>query len=358
MRRITEVLAGEAASTAGTKVIDLNLTDFISRIQVQFKGTNNGATPTAHPAKMISKIELVDGSDVLFSMSGAEAQALNFYEGGTMPLNVLEFRNDVMAIAFFNLNFGRFLWDPKLAIDVNRFSNLQLKITHNMAAGGSAPDAGNLAVFAHVMDREDASPLGFLMSKEIQSYALTSSAHEYISLPTDYTFRKLMVASLAADKQPWEQYNRIKLSVDNDKQVLINNMRTSDLLKALAPERRLIEAISGTGTGAAVDHFITPAYEAYVTLEAYDAAVTTSFVNQSYGGVAGISFDSAEHFQGAVSGLAPHGAIDIPFGIKNEMDSWLKTDKFASLKIDITAGSSVGASSTCEVIAQQLRSYK
>lgn len=77
--RLANILAEEAATTAATKTLDINLADPISRIVVQMKGLNSSGVPTAHPAKMISKIELVDGSDVLFSLSGVEAQALNFH---------------------------------------------------------------------------------------------------------------------------------------------------------------------------------------------------------------------------------------------------------------------------------------
>lgn len=358
MRRITEILAAEAASTAGTKVIDLNLTEHLSRVVVQFKGTNNGATPTAHPAKMISKIELTDGSDVLFSMSGIEAQAANFYDGEDMPINVIDFRNDVMAIATFRLDFGRYLWDKDFAIDPKRFSNLQLKITHNKALGGSAPDAGELAVYGFVMDAGDAAPRGFIMTKEIQSYALTSSAHEYITLPIDYPYRKIIVQSLAASKQPHEQYNKIKLGLDNDRVVLLNNLSTSMLAKALAPKNRIIDAICGTGTGSAVGHYVTPAYETYITVLGFDAAVTTAYATQSYGGYTTIAYDNAEHFQGHVHGLMPHGALALPFGDPLDASTWLDVTKAATLKLDITAGSSVGSSSTCEIVAQQARMYK
>jgi len=49
------------------------------------KGTNNGHTPTAHPVKMVQKIEVVDGSDVLYSMTGVEAAAMNFLETKSFP---------------------------------------------------------------------------------------------------------------------------------------------------------------------------------------------------------------------------------------------------------------------------------
>ena len=65
--RISTILASEAATVAATKVIDLNENAPLSKIVIRFKGTNNGSTPTHHPAKMVSKIEVVDGSDVLYS---------------------------------------------------------------------------------------------------------------------------------------------------------------------------------------------------------------------------------------------------------------------------------------------------
>jgi len=359
MRRIIEILTAEAVNTAGTKVIDLNVIDLISRITVVMKGTNSTGVPTAHPAKMISKIELVDGSDVLFSLSGVECQALNFYESGELPETALMYVNDVQCMATFHINFGRHLWDKMLALDPSRFSNLQLKITHNKAAGGGAPDAGELGVYADLMSKEDANPVGFLMAKEIQSYALTSSAHEYISLPTDYPFRKLIVASLAAGKQPFEQCNKLKLSIDNDRIVLINNISVSALLKFLPGHKRFTEFLVGTGTGSAEGTYCAAAMWAFVAMGPLASALSAaSQLTQVAGGYFTALMDSAETFQLLISGKTPHGAVEIPFGDQADIETWLKVAGIGSLKLDVTAGSSVGSSSTAEIVSQQLRSYK
>jgi len=359
MRRLNEVLAAEAASTAGTKVIDLNITDLISRIVVQFKGTNSTGVPTAHPATMVSKIELVDGSDVLFSLSGKECQAINFYETGELPGGANIYIDNQQCLATFQLNFGRYLWDKMLALDPARFSNLQLKITHNKAAGGGAPDAGELAVFADLMAKEDATPVGFLMSKEIQSYALTSSAHEYISLPTDYPFRKLLINSLAFGKSPNDQFNRIKLSIDNDRIVLLNNVRTSDIVKFMSKVRRFSELVFGTGTGALETTYFTPTLYSQINISPlYSTLAATVVLGQAFGGGAQVLADSAKNFQLKVSGICPHGSVEIPFGDQQDIDTWLKMTNVGNLKLDLTAGSSVGSSSTCEIISQQLRNYK
>lgn len=355
--RLTELLAEEAANTAGTKVIDVDVKDPISRIVITFKGTNNGATPTAHPAKMISKIELVDGSEVLYSLSGIQAQALNYYENGVLPLTVMEFRNDVMCIPTFQLNFGRFLWDDVLALDPSKFRNLQLKITHNKASGGSAPDAGNLRVQAFVFDQKTISPIGYLMSKEIKSYALVSSAHEYTDLPTNDPYRRLIIQSLAAEKQPHSQFNKIKLYEDEGKRLIIPNMSTSDLAKLTSMKTKVVESILGTGTGSAVEHFCTPSYETYIVVGAITTALASIVTQQIYGGSVDITADNAEHFQSQVTGYCPHGAVDLPLSRLNDVDDFFNPAGLGSLKLDLTAGSSVGSSSTCEILAQQLRRY-
>jgi len=125
--RLASILPSEAANTAGTKTIDINVADPISRFVIQMKGLNSADAPVAHPAKMISKIELVDGSDVLFSLSGVEAQALNFYDEGKVPHTVLNYLNDVYAIATFHIDFGRFLYDPVLAFDPKKLRIHSLK---------------------------------------------------------------------------------------------------------------------------------------------------------------------------------------------------------------------------------------
>jgi len=358
MRRITTLLAAEAANTAGTKVIDIDSSDIISRIVLQFKATNSTGVPAAHPAKQISKIEICDGSDVLFSLSGIEAQALNFYEEDERPVHANMYVNDVMTQSTFHINFGRFLWDTKYALDPARFSNLQLKVTHNKASGGGTPDAGSISAFAMVMDKTDSSPIAFLMAKEIQSYTLTSSAHEYITLPTDYPYRRLIIQSLAAGKQPWEQYNKVKLSVDNDKQVLINNMSTSDLLK-IFPHREFTELLVGTGTGSAEGTYCTPGMWAFAALAPLASALSAaSVLTQAYGGYLTVLADSGELFQLLIHGKCPHNSMQIPFGEPLEPSTYLDVSKMASLKFDITAGSSVGSSSTCEIVSSQVRSYK
>lgn len=351
------LLDNETATTAATKTLDLKGLDPISRLIVMMSGTNNGATPTAVPAKMVSKIELVDGSDVFWSLSGIEAQALHWYQTGKEPANINSFLNDNTVRAQFPINFGRWLWDEDLAFDPARFKNPQLKITHNKASGGSSPDAGNLDVVADMFDEKRVSPIGWLMAKEHYTYSLTSSAVEKFDLPTDYPMRQLIIQSLSSTKAPNSQYNKIKLSENNGKKIPIEES-TSDLIKQFAADFGAYkETNRNRGSTSDVTNYVTPTYETFIVGNTTDAAAGYVSITSSYGGTASVKVSTAADLDLFVQGYCPHGAMAIPFGDLWDINNWYDVTKLAKLELSITAGSSVGSSSTCEAITEQLRRY-
>jgi hypothetical protein len=357
--RLATLLNREDASTAATKVIDINLVEPISGFSIQMRGTNNGSTPTAGLAKMIKLVELVDGSDVLASLSGQELQALNVCEGGILDAYENNFIDNQIAIFAPELRFGRFLFDDQLALDPNKFKNLQLRITHDKALGGSAPDVAALSVFAHTFDERAISPVGFLVNREIMSYALTSSAHSYIDLPVSYPVRKLMIKSLYAGKQPFEQYNKITLYTDEQKKVFINNVNTSDLLRCFARECNpyFNEKIRCMWTTGNVTHYVVGCFDVAVagSPDVGEAAYLEPLA--SYGGTVGIKAAAAATGTVFVTGKCPNGAFVIPLGKQDDIGDWFDTRKVGSWKLDITAGDAVGSGSTCEIVVQQLRYY-
>lgn len=355
--RWSEILAAETITAAGTKTIDIDLADPITRISILVKLTNNGSTPTAHPAAAITKVEVVDGSDVLFSLNGYEIQALAYYHTRKNPYQNLIYLNDVMALMELDIHFGRWMYDRELAFDTKQFKNPQLKISHNLALGGSAPDSMDLRVRADVFDDMKIQPIGFLQSKEIYSYSLASSGNEYIDIPTDNVIRKLMIMSRAAAKAPYEQYNQIRITEEQDKKVIAEGY-VSDFQKIITSDLPLVtDLIFGAASVAGVDHYITACFDAYPSLnsEGTNAQIyTEAFVN---GGTKKIYGDVAANFHGLYSGRCPHGALAWQMGDEELPDDWWQADKLISARLKITAGSSVESSSTAQVVLQQLRKY-
>jgi len=354
--RMVQLLSSENATTPATKIIALNLNTPCSRIVVRMKGTNSTSTPINHPAAMLTKVELLDGSDVIYSLNGLEAGCLNFHENAELPFYVCEYEDNIQCCATMQLNFGRYLWDKDYSLDPNRFSNLQLRISHNLALGGSTPDAATLAVFAYVFEDSPPIPRGFMMAKEIYSYSLTANAHEYIDLPRDYPFRFVILQSFDTTRAPNDQFGELKFTMDTDRRVLLNDISMTEFLKVNIPMDLVEERYAGLGTASAVSYYQAATYDVFTTAVGRSASQTTLIAGQSYGRRVQITNDASESFQALQEGYAPFGGVDLLMTDKIDTSTWLSPTGTRSIQLDITGGD--GASGTGNVIIQQERTYR
>jgi len=298
--RQTTMLDHESIATAGTRSLDITLKDVISRICIQLKATNTDNTPIAHPANMLSKIEVVDGSDVLFGLSGKELIADQFYSQRKTPFVINNYLTGVMSVVTFEILFGRNLYDPLYALDPTKFKNPQLKITHNLAAGGCSSTVATMEVVADIFDQKEVSPVGFFMKKEHVSYTLEASANEYVDLPVDHTMRKLIIMSLVSDKMPWQLFNEVKLSEDNDKRVPVND-KTSDLLKYFGAQfPKIKESIEGATADSTKDFFCMSTYEIELAGMAMGNAAAYLKTDYMYGGTIDLRASLACNFKAIV----------------------------------------------------------
>lgn len=224
---------------SGTEVIDIRVKDPITELLIRFYAMNcNGGNKGCPVARCVSKIELVDGSDVLFSMSGQQAIALAYYDSGQQPARKYAELWNWSQVDTFPIRFGRFLGDPELAFDPTKFTNPQLKITWDLAtvntidSDGFLADSGRLTVIAKIMEEVATPPTGFLMNKEHYSFTTADSGDENIDLPTDYPYRKLLVRSYIAGNEMCAVITDLKLSVDQGKFVPFD-LHSMDLVRMM-----------------------------------------------------------------------------------------------------------------------------
>ena len=353
--RKATIYAQTDATTAKTEPIDLDFTDVISRLQIKFNSTNNGHTPTAHPAKQISKVEIVDGSDVLLSLSGQQIEALMFYEYGKGRNYEIEYRNDCENRLVLDLLFGRKLYDPELALDPRKYKNPQLKITHNKASGGSAPDAATLEVFADLFDEKVVTPVGFLMNKEFYSYtAGASAANEYIDLPNDYPIRRILVEALKADSW-WDNIvSEIELDEENKKRLPISQDAYDLMQLAMTNYGMYMEGLVGTMPAvAALSVYVTPAEVPNVAIAGIGSN-SNPFINaEKVGGYIELNTTAVVAWRALLAGTIPHGILPLDLGDLDDMADWFDVTTKGKIKLRIKAG----ASAAVKVTLQQLRKY-
>ena len=359
--RLTSIQDTLTLTDNQTDTYDINIKDPISRITLQLRGTNADSVPDGHPAKAISKLELVDGSDVLYSMSGEQAQATDFYDTGKVPLNVVSFVNANIWTCLINMNFGRFLWDTMLALDPKKFKNLQLKVTHKVAdtAGSSSSSStSTLAIYAHVFDEKAISPSGFLMNKEIKAYVIGSSgSFEYTDMPTDFPYRRLMLQGLYIGQDLSTVINAFRLSEDNDKRIPYD-VSVSNYMKIAAAEYgKWDEAVVCALTTGNVLHYTAVDYEYTLGhLATVDSDKTIQLNAYPLGGGFNATAEAGTEAVFHIGGYAPHGSIPIFVGQEQDIADAYDVTKVGSLVLRLKAGSH-GGTSTARIGVQQYRTY-
>jgi hypothetical protein len=359
--RLSTILDRELHSADTTKVIDITLADPISQLTVIYEPVNGAeATPDGHPAACITKIELVDGSDVLYSLTGQEAQAVDFYHRRIEPPNLMCYMNGMTSEMVYNINFGRHLWDPLLAFDPKKFSNPQLKVTIDINGGGCTVASGYLTVQAQIFDEKKITSIGFLMCKEIKDFALGAGTHEYTDMPTDFPYRKLFarIQKYAAGLEL--SFGKVKLTEDNDRRVPYNHTIFEILKSIVGNGPAYTETIITHGVTAHRHYYNTPCYWPIFASTGWTGSDTPQAIN-AYEGDGGkfqtVNTTAGLNISHMCRGYCPHGTIEIPFGLQDDPTDWYDVTKLGNLKLDLTSGSTMSSSETCQVFIQQLRSY-
>jgi len=357
--RLSTIKEEESYTADKTEIIDLDMADPISQILIELDVLGVGDTATAHAIACLKKIELVDGSDVLFSLSGYEAEAVDIYHNKVMRSNWNPYLTGNYCQRFVGINFGRYLWDPDLAFDPTKFKNPQLKLSLDIDAGGNASTTNKLKVWAAMFDQKAVTPKGFLMHKEIKDYVMTASGHEYTDLPRDYPYRKLLVRQLEAGVEPCQNLGAIKLSEDQDKRIIYNHAPV-DILRAIAFDHPvLVEQIIFAVTAGTANVFTTVSERATATFAVW-AAASAAGDFASYGSAGGrmvVDSGVTTNAIAIVTGYTPHGVYEIPFGLQENIDDWFDASKVGSLKLDITGAAGLGGAETCQIFLQQMRAY-
>jgi len=211
----------EVLDPSGTRIFNLDFSNPIIALMIGVLGrrydlsdTNNCLIPRA-----ISKIEVVDGSDVLFSMNMEEALALGLYHTGEMPFEASCAGSYQDSIAQVKIPFGRDDSDNEWMLDPKKFVNPQLKITYafSEAAAHWKADTQKLTVRALVCENPISEPMGFLMAKRIYTWNKATSGDETIDMPRDYKYRMMIIRVKDSDTPTYAEITKVKLSCDTDR---------------------------------------------------------------------------------------------------------------------------------------------
>lgn len=348
---------------AGVRIVPINIVDPISELLIGVRATNFIQNKENYAHDVFTKIELVDGSDVLMSMDFKQLQAMHFYNRGVVPhMGIYEWGGGEQR-AYQSLIFGRDAMDFDYAFDPTRFRNPQLRVTWNLAeiravdGTGFASGSGKLTVIARCIEQAPRRPGAFFMTKELYDWETAASGDEPIVMPTDYPWRMLMVRcyeAIADRAQPmFQNITDLKLSCDQDAYVPFQ-YHTRELLWMMEQWWGLCQTNGKyyADVGDWKPIFIGACPSGHLDLH---TPAVHGGIQDIYGSWAQLYLDAGA--SGVIItcfGSGYHNTWCIPFGTPGTPEEWFEAMKHKSIRLLATQGN---AGASASVVLQQVRHY-
>lgn len=354
-------------ANSGTKNIDIDLRDPISELEVYVRAGNySDGNQANHVHDCVSKVELVDGSEVLWSLSMLKGQALNYWENGDTPImRISEWASDGQADAC-HIRFGRGDEDRELAFLADRFLNPQLKVTwdletvRDVGTTGFTTGSGKITVIAKT-NPHAVNAKGFLMSKDLHSWTTVGSGDEVVDLPMDYPYRMMVVRSYEAGNDFRENINNLKLTCDQDADVVfdIHPDRLSEWLHARYGMAKEGGRIYRANSDVVYVHVWEPIEVTIQNRDDYHQFHMSYFWSgnfrlRSWDHQAGTFGSADKRGWYGIRGMYPHCTVAWPFGNQDVIEEWFDPSPYKSVKLKCTQAD---AGAKASVILQQYRPY-
>lgn len=354
---------------SGTLVTELAVVDPVSEIHIRFKAKNGATSNKNNPiCKNISKIELVDGSTVIYSLNGFMAQSMSYYQRKQVPSMQRQGGPSENQEDHFVLRFGRWLWDPVFALVPAKFRNLQLKITWSLTASATEwlTASAKITIIARVMEDMASEPSHYMMAKSHYSWTTAGSGDERIALPSDHPYALMLFRAWETEVKLYSTISNLKLSLDQDKDIPFD-MESWDFLKMMENEYGIIQLEQHiyAGTEENIQTWLGVGETVVVTPET-DPTDPTTFrahaniygVDSGHVNLVSRGSDHATDTSGILQMIAKGQALNhcycIPFGRMEDPNTYLPAPEYGDVKAIITQGNE-GAAANLALL--QARAY-
>ena len=351
--------------TSGTKTFNLDYTDPITQLDLYIEATNgSGGNLENPPERCISKVEIVDGGEVLWDLPGEVMFAAFCHDAEQVPYSEREEAQSTGIRQQLPIRFGRWLWDPVYAFDPRKHKNPQLRFTFNEAAVNTAGTTGyvsdSFTFTLHVRLMEGApAPKAFLSYRTVESFTTVAGGARRVEMPTDKVIRYLLTRAYEVDIALYTSLTNFKLSADGGKYVpfdlpardMMNRMCESFEplqlpLHSLADDLQTKETwmgiqLPGSICGYTTGHIFGGVFYLYGTVY---CMVQTG---------AGVSVTGNAMYIVPI-GWAIHNTLIYAFGDRNVPADWFDPRSFNKLDYFVT---DANAGADCDIAIQQVFPY-
>jgi len=368
--RNVELYYEQSLDNTGTKIIDLKTTDPISAIRLVFKGTN-GTDPNKYNwmNDVISKIEIVDGSDQLLSVTMKQGQALQFFNTRKTPYMRCEERASASYNEQVLILFGRHLWDPEYYLDLTKFTNPQLKITtagltpNASGSGGFLTGTFKVTVNLHVIEEGAAAAKGFMMCKEFYSFTAATSGDEHVDMPQDYPYVGLLLRAFYIENDFHETLSDLKISCDAGKFIPVEK-KCADLYRMNEEDYGPLQLRMQLDRKDA-ETVYHPLHQDPVAMLLPDETLSVLSAIYQWSGYftlsmqdnAGAAITDERWVRALITGSSLHSTLYLPFGVLSDPGSYFDPKVWADVELVLTQTCPAGELGAVSLVLQQLRPY-
>ena len=356
------------SSNASTRPIDLDIVDPVSALAFEFEAVNGTTSNINNPLyECITKIEVVDGADVLAALEAKEIQALQFYKTKKEPTLRCDEGPSKGTTEGFMLLFGRYLWDPEFALDLTKFKNPQLKITWNLSAIRAvaavtswATGTLKISVIAKIME-EGPRPARYLMAKTIETWTGGTSGDKRSQLPVDYPYRLLLLSSYLSGNDVRENITKMKLTCDTDKFIPLErytqqfNEEMAQLFgRCVFWKKAYVSDDESIWLPVNQEPHVQIIKSGNAGLAGYDV-----LLNYCWSGIANVNVvDASEGVYATdqtldllIHGHAIHSTVPIPFGLMDNPGTWFDPTVYRKIELVVTEA----AAADNRIVIEQVR---
>lgn len=194
------VREGVAMALNETFKLDLPEHGLLTSLLIRVSGNQlTGYGTGAHDWRIIDEISkiavLVNGATVCKSLTGYQAQALAYYDQGVIPPG--DWRNYATNTQFeyFLINFGRYMGDPEIGLDLSKFANVELQITNTATASDFT--SFSVSVLGIYLRGTPAGQFkGYMRTEEWRAWTTVSDETKYNDLPVEHIIRRIMLQAI------------------------------------------------------------------------------------------------------------------------------------------------------------------
>jgi len=306
----------------------------------------------------------LDGSQVIYSLSGIQARALNCYEMKRYPAVTLDEQANAVQQELFRVSFGRKLGDQLYWLDPARFQNPTLRVTVSMTIQAATGFVTNTTVITAVVwtwDDRPATRAGHFVTKEYKNFTSAASGDDRGNLPVDMPWRMIVLRAFENQIAFHTDITQVKLTLDTDAYVPFD--LRAEQLRDLNDEwfgRFHIPFLLDKTDGDT--HDLLMAYPLSLSINTEGAAnmasidartidrVTLQVIDFSTIGTPALE-TTDDPITIDVLGLGPHFAFALPFGDPDDPETWFNPAGHRTMEMVLTQG---GAGAAVSYFGQQV----